>query len=122
MIKAFSTVMIFASAIAIILPLSLSFWFLSIISSSSNHGHGKFVWTSIWIDYYTVIYFLVAALPSPIRWFLSIFIPILVTMWGHKRKSLDKSGAALGKSPNMTNDYIVDLTSHELQYNCYTLT
>jgi hypothetical protein len=32
----------------------------------------------------------------PMRWFMSIMIPLAFVGWGLKKKSLDKSGAILG--------------------------
>lgn len=34
---------------------------------------------------------------SPWRWLAAVLIPIVVALWGLKRKSIDLSGAILGK-------------------------
>ncbi|XP_077513993.1 transmembrane protein 19 [Amblyomma americanum] len=61
--------------LAVTLPLSLAIWSLSVVSS----------WYAESI-----------APPTPLRFFFSAFIPIFISSWGYKRKSLDLSGALCG--------------------------
>ncbi|CAH0398425.1 unnamed protein product [Chilo suppressalis] len=66
---------------AISIPLSMSMWILNIIYS-------KFLRDSEGHDEPVVI--------SPARWMASCFIPLAMTVYGYKRKSLNCSGAFLG--------------------------
>lgn len=61
--------------LAVTLPLSLAVWSLSVLSS-----------------WYTES----IAPPTPLRFFLSAFVPILISSWGYRKKSLDLSGALCG--------------------------
>lgn len=67
--------MLLVILLAVTLPLSLAIWSLSVVSS-----------------WYTES----VAPPTPLRFFFSAFIPILISAWGYKRKSLDLSGALCG--------------------------
>ncbi|XP_002406957.2 transmembrane protein 19 [Ixodes scapularis] len=67
--------MLLVSLLAVTLPLSLLFWTVSVVSS----------WYSEDI-----------APPTPLRFFVSVFIPLLIATWGYRKKSLDVSGALSG--------------------------
>lgn len=75
------------------IPVSMAFWIVNVVYSilqpeSKNH-----------FDEHPVI--------SPWRWLAAVVIPLLLSLWGFKRKSLDISGAFLG----LCMGFILTLTS-----------
>lgn len=63
---------------ALILPVSFSFWVFTILSNWFQPSASDLVPT------------------SPLRWTLSVVIPVLIATWGLKRKSVNRSGAIAG--------------------------
>ncbi|XP_013402409.1 transmembrane protein 19 [Lingula anatina] len=61
-----------------IIPISLGFWVISVILNTYSGDGGFFEPISPW------------------RWLFSILAPIFLSLWGRRRKSLDKSGALAG--------------------------
>ncbi|XP_033219619.1 transmembrane protein 19 [Belonocnema kinseyi] len=78
---------------AFAIPVSMLFWIGNVVyaffSPDSEHHH----------DGYPVI--------SPWRWLAAVVVPLLFTLWGWKKKSLDLSGATLG----LLIGFILTLTS-----------
>lgn len=61
--------------LAVVLPISTAFWIASALISSSDEGESS---------------------STPIRWFLSVLVPLIVAAWGVRKRSLDYTGAIAG--------------------------
>ncbi|XP_023934796.1 transmembrane protein 19 [Bicyclus anynana] len=67
--------------ITLVIPLSMSMWIINLVYS-------KFILNTGGYDEPVVI--------APTRWLTSCFLPIVVAIYGYRRKSLNMSGALLG--------------------------
>lgn len=76
------------------IPISMLFWMINVLysifySNSENHFEGHLV-------------------VSPWRWLVAVLLPIFMSFWGLRRKSVDVSGAVLG----LFVGFILILTSY----------
>ncbi|XP_074595145.1 transmembrane protein 19 [Brevipalpus obovatus] len=63
------TLMLFVALLTLLIPISLSFWIISLLASGKHHDS-----------------------PSPLRWFVSFIVPIIMIIHGYTKKHLDITG------------------------------
>lgn len=94
------------------IPISMLFWMINVLysifySNSENHFEGmpeyftivsrfSFLRLSMLIVFNDITIFSGHLVVSPWRWLVAVLLPIFMSFWGLRRKSVDVSGAVLG--------------------------
>ena len=102
----------------VVIPISLTLWVFNILSSHYLIQSGKIL---LFVNYLFVTLFcnlnwsLLGETDSsnPIRWFVAIGLPLTISYYGHRKKSLSFSGAVLGTHYHPASTILLDVIAED---------